>query len=161
MTLKRLLIIILLAAAALYFLLPNDEKILRKNLTSLADACSSPAKETAIPALQKVLQAGKLCSDPCTIQIESFRINHNYSKKELTDHIFMLKKMTPGTHFSFHDTEITFPKDARAEIACTLRLDGKIKDQRFTDAYELNVQAEKINGDWLFSSFTVVEFMEQ
>ncbi|MBL4904058.1 MAG: hypothetical protein JKY62_15615 [Desulfocapsa sp.] len=30
-----------------------------------------------------------------------------------------------------------------------------------SDAYELNIHVEKINGDWLFSSFTVIEFMEQ
>jgi hypothetical protein len=51
--------------------------------------------------------------------------------------------------------------DGKADILSTVRLDGKTKDNRFTDAYELNIQAKKINGDWLFSSFIVVEFMEK
>ncbi len=161
MKLLRIFLLLSVAALAFYLLLPNDEKKIRKNLDSLAEYCSSPSEETAIPALKKVMLAGKLCSDPCHVQIESFDINHNFSKKEFTDHILMLKKMTLDTRFSFHDTSIEFPMDGKADIVSTVRLDGETKGSRFTDAYELNIQAIKTDGNWLFSSFIVVEFMEK
>jgi hypothetical protein len=161
MKLLRILLLLLVTTIALYLLLPSDEKKIRENLDSLAEYCSSPSKETAIPALKKVMLAGKLCTDPCRVQVQSFDIAHDFSKKEFTDHILMLKKMTLDTHFSFHNTIIEFPMDGKADILSTVRLDGKTKDNRFTDAYELNIQAKKINGDWLFSSFIVVEFMEK
>ena len=161
MNIKRIIIVILVAAASLYLLLPSDEKKIRKNLNTLAEYCSSSSEEGPIPTLKKVMLAGKLCSYPCRVQVESFKINQDFSKKEFTDHVLMLKKMTLNTQFSYHDTVINFPMDGKAELVSTLRLAGKTKDNRFTDAYELDIQAEKINGDWLFSSFTVVEFMEQ
>jgi len=159
--LRILLMLLLVAAVAFYLLLPSDEKKIRKNLDSLAEYCSSPSKETAIPALKKVMMAGKLCSYPCRVQVGSFDISHDFNKKEFTDHILMLKKMTLDTHFSFHDTRIEFPMDGKANIVSTVRLDGKTEDNRFTDAYELNIQVKKTDGDWLFSSFIVVEFMEK
>ena len=111
--------------------------------------------------IKKVALAGKLCTVPCRVEFESFAIDRDLSKKELTDHILMMKRMLPGARFTFHDTLITFPDDGRAEIITTLRLSGKIDNSRFTDAYELNISSEKRDGDWLFSSFTVIEFMEQ
>jgi len=161
MNIKRILIFLLLAAATLYFLLPSDEKEIRNNLASLAEYCSSSDKEAPIAALKNVMLAGKLCSYPCRVQVESFNIDQDFNKKEFTDHVLMLKKMTMNTRFSFHDTVINFPMDGKAELVSTLRLDGKTEDNRFTDAYELNIHAEKTNGNWFFSSFTVIEFMEQ
>jgi len=161
MKLLRIALPLLFMTIAVYLLLPGDKRIIRKNLDSLAKYCSSPSTETAIPALKKVMLAGKLCTDPCRVKVESYNINHNFSKKEFTDHILMLKKMTLDTHFSFHDTIIEFPTNNKAEIVTTVRLDGKTKDNQFTDAYELNIQAEKSTGVWHFSSFTVIDFMEK
>ncbi len=102
-----------------------------------------------------------MCSDPCAVQFLSFSIDRDFDRKELTDHILMMKKTLPTTRFTFHDTSIAFPEENRAAITTTLRLTGKIANDRFTDAYEFDIGAEKIEGKWLFSSFTVVEFMEQ
>lgn len=155
------LLLAVFAAIAVILFLPSDEKKIRANLANLAEYSSSSPEENAIAALKKGALAAKLCSTPCAVQIESFNIGREFDKKALTDHILMMKKMLPDTRFGFHDTVINFPEDDRAELITTLRLKGKIDDTRFTDVYELNIQAEKIKSDWLFSSFTVVEFMEQ
>ncbi len=154
-------VLILAAAAAIFVLLPGDEKKIRSNLDSLAGYLSTTETDKSLATLQKVSKAGKLCSDPCAVQFQSFNIDRNFDRKELTDHILMMKKMLPGTRFSFHDTSMNFPKEDRADITTTLRLTGKIESDQFTDAYEFAIIAEKIEGKWLFSSFTVVEFMEQ
>jgi hypothetical protein len=75
--------------------------------------------------------------------------------------MLMMKKMLPDTQFAFKDTQINFPQKSKALITTTLSLRGKTKNERFTDAYELDIVAIKTDGNWLFSSFTVVEFMEQ
>jgi hypothetical protein len=51
--------------------------------------------------------------------------------------------------------------DNRAEVITTLRINGRIVDQQFTDAYEIEIVVDKKDGDWRFSSFTVVEFMKK
>lgn len=156
-----ILLVILLVAGITFFSLPSDEKKIRHNLTSLADYCSSTREEPPIETLKKAALSAKLCSNPCWVQVESLHIASEFNKKEISDHILMMKKALSNTRFKFYDTVITFSDDNRAELMTTLRLEGKTKDSRFTDAYEMNVTVNKSEGDWLFSSFTVVEFIEQ
>ena len=156
-----LFLLILVAAGTFFFLLPNDEKKIRSNLTTLAEYTSSSPADTPIAMLKNVSLAAKLCSTPCSIHIESFHIERDFDKKALTDHILMMKKMLPDTQFTFHDTIIDFPENNRAELMTTLRLKGKISDNRFTDAYEISIDAEKIKSNWFFTSFNVVEFLEK
>lgn len=149
------------AATAAFFLFPSDEKKIQSNLNALADYCSTTGNDKAIAALTKISLAGKLCSNPIKVEVQSFDINRDLSRKELTDHILMMKKMLPDTEFTFYDTTILFPEKNRAELTTTLRLSGQVKDNRFTDAYELTIHTDKIDGKWLFSSFKVIEFIEQ
>jgi len=154
------LAILLIAGGGVLFL-PGDEKKIRKNLTSFAEYCSSIKGEPVLETLQKTARAAKLCTDPCRVQIDSFKIDREFSQKELTDHILMMKKRLPSTSFSFHDTVVNILGDDKGDVSTTLRLNGKTADGKFTDAYEINITAEKKDGSWLFSSFTVVEFIEK
>ncbi len=157
----HILLLILAAAATLYLFLPSDEKKIRNNLSSLAEYCSSSPEDAPLAVLKNGALAAKRCSDPCSVEIESLSIEHSFTRKELTDHILLMKKTLGNTTFTFHDTVVEFPEENRADLLSTLRLKGGMEDNRFTDAYEFNISAKKIEGEWLFSSFTVVEFVEQ
>lgn len=152
---------IFLVIAGAVFWWPNDEKKIKDNLASLAEYCSSGKAESVVETLQKVALAVKLCTDPCIIQFESLKIDRKFSNKELSDHFLMMKKRLPVTDFSFHDSIIDISEDNSAKVTTTLRLTGKAIDEQFTDAYEINITTEKKDGDWLFSSFTVVEFIRK
>ncbi len=156
-----LLLLILIAAGAVFFFLQNDEKKIRSNLTTLAEYASSSPADTPIAVLKDVSLAAKLCSTPCSIHFESFNIDQDFDKKALTDHILMMKRMLPDTQFTFHDTVIDFPGDNNADLVTTLRLKGKMNDDRFMDVYEISIHAEKIKSHWFFSSFSVVEFLKK
>ncbi len=158
---KILLIAILLAVGSAFFFWPSDDKEIRANLASFGKFCSSEKKESVIETLQKTALAAKLCTDPCMVKIESFKIDREFNQKELTDRLLMMKKRLANTSFSFHDTIIDITGDNRAEVTTTLRIDGKIVDEQFTDAYEIEITMDKTDGDWYFSSFTVVEFMKK
>lgn len=152
---------LLLSGALLFWLLPNDEKEIHKSLRHLAEFCSSTVGEGAIATLSSVGKAAKLCSDPCAVEVESFDIKRSFIQQEFSNHLLMMKRMLPDTRFTFSDTQINFPHDDKAFITTTLSLRGKTKHQRFTDAYELDIVALKTEGKWIFSAFTVVEFMER
>lgn len=156
-----ILLAVFICIGGAIFFWPSDEKKIRDNLDSLAEYCSSTEKEPGLETLQKVARAAKLCSSPCTVQIESFKIDHQFSRKEITDRLLMMKKRLPNTVFSFHDTVLAIVADDRAEATTTLRLNGETVDGQFTDAYEIDIIVEKRDGDWLFSSFAVVEFMKK
>jgi hypothetical protein len=158
---KILLIAIVLLVGGAIFFLPSDEKKIKANLASLAEYCSSEKEEPVLETLHKAALAAKLCTDPCTVKVESFKIDREFSQKELTDRFLMMKKRLANTSFSFHDTVLDIVDDNRAEVITTLRINGKIVDEQFTDAYELDIAVDKKDGDWRFSSFTVVEFMKK
>lgn len=155
------LFLICMLAASAYVLFPSNERKIRHNLDSLADYCSTTGNDRAIAALTKIAKAGKLFQSPCKIEVESFGIDRELDRKEITDHILMMKKMLPATRFTFSDTFVTFSEENRAELNTTLKLTGKTRDERFTDAYELHIITKKIQGKWLFSSLNVVEFLEK
>ncbi len=153
--------IVLVAVIAVILLRPSDEKKIVKNLHLMSEYCTTDSQEPGLVTLQKTSSAAKLCTDPCEVQVESFDVNREFSRKEITNHIMMMKKRLVGTTFTFQDTVFLQLNDDRAELTTTLRLNGKTVNGRFTDAYELQITAVKREGDWLFASFTVVEFMER
>lgn len=158
---KILLLALVLVAGAAYFFWPSDEKKIRDNLDSLAQYCSSDREEPVIETLRKASLAAKLCTDPCTVHFASLKIDRAFSQKELTDRFLMMKKRLINTAFSFHDTAVEIVADDRAEVLTTLRINGKIVDKQFTDAYEINITVQKQQDGWRFASFTVVEFMKR
>lgn len=144
-----------------FFLLPSDEAKINDNLNSLAENCSSVLNESVLETLQKVAFATKLCAVPCKVQIESRNFKGEFNQKEMSDHILMLKKRLPNTTISFQDINISLINKTQANVIATLQINGSSADGRFTDAYEVDITVNKYDGDWLFNSFTVVEFMKK
>ena len=158
---KFLLGIILMLMGGAFFLIPSAEKKIKNNLNSMAEYCSTESGEAMIETLRKVTLASKLCTAPCKIDIQSRNFNKELSQKELSDNFLILKKRLPDTNFTFEDVTIDVPTKNSASVLTTIRLSGESSDGTFTDAYEVYIKVDKIDGDWLFSSFTVVEFMKK
>jgi len=161
---RQLIIIsgIVLAAVAIFFVLrPSDEEKILKKLDLMAEYCTTEQQEPAMVTLQKVASAAKLCTDPCLVKLDSVDVDQEFTRKEISDRLLMLKKRLVGTTFTFQDTSFTSLEGDNAALTTTLLLNGKTVDGRFTDAYELDISARKIEREWLFSSFVVVEFVER
>lgn len=154
-----LLVSILVLIGGAIFFLPSDESKIRDNLEKLAENCSTLAGETVIESLAKATTASKLCTAPCRVEITSRNTNKEFSQKEISDNILILKKRLPDTTFVFQDINIDILSDTTAFITATIQLNGSTQDGRFTDAYEVDIEAVKEGNNWFFSSFTVVEFM--
>ena len=152
---------VILIAGIGFWLWPNDEKVIRKNLQQLAEHCSTQSTSGNLANMTDATAAAKLCTEQCRVEIESFRIQQTFSRKEISQHILFMKRTLAQSHFDFKDITITFSSTTEAQITATLSLRTTTRDQRFTDAYELDIVSQKSNGEWLFSAFTVVEFMER
>jgi len=158
---KVVLLAICFLIGCVFFLRPSDEKKIMKNLNSLAEYCSVTRKESVLETLQKSALAAKLSTNPCKVQIASLKLDGELSHKQITDHILLLKKRLPDTSFIFQDTTIEIPVEDKAQVTTTLQLSSASENENFQDAYELDITVEKIDGDWRFSSYTVVEFMKK
>lgn len=156
-----IILVLVLIVGVGFWLWPNDEKTIRKNLHQLAAFCSTAKESASMANMTDARGAAKLCAAQCSVEIESFHIQQTFSQQEISQHILFMKHTLAESHFAFKDITITFPSQTEAKITATLSLQTKTKDQRFTDAYELDIVSQKSDGDWLFSAFTVVEFMER
>ncbi len=155
-------LLILCVVVGGYFVLhSSDEQQIKKNLALLAEYCSTTAQEPLLETMQKISQAAKLCRDPCEVKIPSFSIDREFTQQEFSQHLMLLKKQLPTTRFNFTDTSIIMPGEDSAAITTTVQLKGTNAAGRFADVYELDIGAEKIDGNWLFTSFHVVEFIEK
>ncbi len=153
--------IALVSAIAVYCMLPSDEKTIHKNLKTLAEYGSSRVEEPMLETIKLAGLSAKLCSTPFRVRFEAMRIERVLGEKELKNHIIMVKKKTEGTTFRFADIQIRFPGENTAEVKATLQLDGNLRGDSFTDAYETVFTLEKSSGEWLFSSLQVVEFIKR
>jgi len=161
MKIQLTLLVIIVSIVCSLFFWPSDEKRITKNLTSLGNYCSTVDGESIIDTMQKVASATKLFTYPLIIQTDSQNVDLSLNQKETSDQILMLKRRFPNTDFIFDDTNINLTNDHSADITTTLRLETKTVDGQFTDAYEIHATIEKINGEWLFTSFAVAEFMKK
>lgn len=155
-----ILAILFCTGIALFFL-PGDEKSIEKKLAELGEFCSTPKGEAPFETLKKAAGAARLCTNSCQVTINSRNLDKMFNQKEISDNILMMKKRLPETIFSFHDTVVDIVADGRAKVITTVKLDGTSVDGRFVDAYEIDIEMKKENGEWLFSAFKVVEFMEK
>ena len=155
-----ILAILFCTGIALFFL-PSDEKNIEKKLAELGKLCSTPKGEAPFETLNKAAGAASLCTNSCQVTMNSRNIDRVFSQKEISDNIVIMKKRLPETIFSFHDTVVDIVADGRAEVITTVKLDGTSVDDRFVDAYEMDIEMKKENGEWLFSAFKVVEFIEK
>ncbi|PIE56388.1 MAG: hypothetical protein CSA34_04730 [Desulfobulbus propionicus] len=153
--------LVLCVFAVIYVVYPGDKKQIRTHLESLAVCGSSTVAEPMLETVKKVKRAAKLCPAPFRVTFNAMEIDRDFSQKEFTDHFVMLKKKTAGTTFTFTDVSVVLGDDDTAEVQATLLLEGKSRGDRFTDAYETLLTAEKKEGGWRFSSVKIVEFMQQ
>jgi len=61
---------------------------------------------------------------------------------------------------SMHDVVIDRIVNKTTVVRGTLRLHGKATGEAVADAYKFQAEAAKIDGEWLFTSVTIVELLE-
>ncbi len=161
---KNLLFIltaIALIAGLFFFLLPNREKEVKKQLNRLSAAASVQQDEPSLTALKKAARIGKLFADTCTLNVQRPAINGSFSRKEIMDRISMAKRVFTKLKVSFYDITVQFPAASKAEALLTMRLLGERGDQDFADVQEVRFTLEKVDRKWLINGVEFIEVLEK
>ncbi len=151
----------LLAVGLLFFLFPNREKEVKKQLNRLSAAASVQQDEPPLTSLKKAARIGKLFADTCTLSVQRPAINNSFSRKEIMDRISMAKRVFTKLEVSFYDITVQFPADSKAEALLTMRLLGKRGDQDFADVQEVQLTLEKVERKWLINGVELIEVLEK
>ncbi len=148
-------------AVFLWFHLNGDVRQINKQLQSLTELTSKSKKESSIKSLQKAAEIGKIFNDPCILNLDQYDHTGSYSRKRIIDRILMVRAMSQQVSVSFYDTDIQVTEEKQANISTTMYAKGIENHNKSADIRELAMIMEKIDGDWLITSVTFVEVLEQ
>ncbi len=156
-----LLIAALLAVGLFFFLFPNQEKEVKKQLNRLSRYASKQQDEPTLTSLTKSARIGKLFADTCILKINNPRIEGSFSPKEIMDRITMARNAFADLNVSFYDIDIQFPAKTTAEAVLTMRLLGKLGHEDFADVQEVRFNLKKTERKWLINGVEFIEVLER
>lgn len=161
---KTLVFIILIVFLAGYLAIrfwPGDERAIRKQLALIEEAGSKGAAEQPIEALFKAKQMADLFADPCLLTVEAVQYAGSYPRKQIQDRVAMVRAFYTQVRVSLHDITIDIAETNTAVVRGTIRLRGEVKGEAIADVHELRAEMKKIDGNWLFTSVTIVEVLDR
>lgn len=140
---------------------PGDERAIRKQLALIEQAGSKKLTEQPIQSLVNARQLAALFHDPCQLEVETVDSAGEYSRKQIMDHITLVRASYTRASVSLHDVVVDIPQDATAVVRCTIRVQGEGTGLAVADVQELRADLRKIEGDWLFTGVRLVEVLER
>ena len=161
---QKLLLIVLIfcvAAAAVFYLLPSEEKRIRKQLAILEGLCSKQSDETRLQAVRKVTKIAALFTDPCLIKVERRNFVGELNREEFVGRANMARTGFPQVDARFYDISVELLGKLRASVVMTVRLKGRDGEQYWAETHEVGAGLIKTEGDWLLSEVTLVEVLEK
>lgn len=158
------LLVVAVAAVVAVRYWPNDERAIRKRIAHIETLGSKEASEKPVDSLVRARALATLFSDPCILKVESTDFNGAYSRKEIQDRIALVRGAYTSATVSVHDLAIEITDKKSATLRCTLRIKGASNastNSPVADVQELEAGLQKSEGDWFFSTVTVVEVLER
>jgi hypothetical protein len=140
---------------------PGDEREIHKKIALIESLASKDADEKPFDSLLRARDLAALFHDPCILQVESADFRGEYSRKHIQDRIVMVRGSFTRVKVSVHDPVIDLPEKNNAKLRCTLRVKGEGNSRPVADVQELQADLHKVEGDWMFTTLTLVEVLER
>ena len=158
-------LVILIGVLAVFYLLPSEEKKVRRQFDLLSQYVAKEPNEDLLSAANRAKNIGRLFVDPCGFKAEGdsfYTLTGKYSREELTGYAFRGRSYFSSLSLKFHDLKIEFPERETAEVRLTARLSGRsASGENVDEAREFLSVLQKIEKRWLFSQFEVVEVLKR
>ncbi len=166
--LKSLLIaglIVLIGVLAVFYLLPSEEKKVRKQFDLLAQYAVKEPNEDLLSAVNRAKNIARLFSDPCELKAEGdsfYSMAGKYSREEMAGYTFRGRSYFSNLSLKFQDLKVEFPERETASVRLTATLSGRATSGESVDeAREFLSVLRKVEKKWLFSRFEVVEVLKR
>lgn len=150
-----------LAVVLFFFLFPNQEKEVKKQLNRLSRYASKQQDEPTLTSLTTSAKIGKLFAETSILKIKNPGIEGSFSRKEIMDRVTMARNAFGDLNVSFYDIDIRFPGETTAEAVLTMRMLGKLGTEDFADVQEVRFGLEKTDRKWLINEVEFIEVLEK
>ncbi len=156
---------VLIGILAVYYLLPSEEKKVRKQLDLLSQYVSKEQGEDLFSMANRIKNIGRLFAENSEFKIEGdsfYSFSGNYSREEVSAYALRGRSYFSNLSLKFHDLKIEFPEREVARVNLTSRMTGKsTSGENVDEAREMLCVLKKIEKQWLFSGFEVVEVLKR
>ena len=155
-------LILALGILAIWRLFPDEEKKVRKQFDHLGEYASKAGNENPLATASKIQKFVSLFTDPCEVKVPFYALAGKYNHQEIGAYTAGARSRYSELSFRFDDFAVLFPEKELAEVKVTGRLTGKqISGERVDETRELQCLFKKLEGQWLFYRFEIVEVLKK
>ena len=163
--LKNIIIFVLVAVvgvfAAFYFFQSEESKV-KKKFNLLSELGSREPGENKLALTVKNKQFKGLFTENCAIEFPAYSISKTFPAQEFARIVFGVLLQYSEYSPRFYDIGIQIPSENSANAVFTAKLTGKLPSGEYVqDIHEVESTLSKIDGEWLFSGFEVVDVLEK
>ncbi len=140
---------------------PDDEQLIKNQLSVLAEQATKQAGEQPMETITRAGKIAGLFADPCILKIENPGTEETLHHQEVLQRVTMARNVFSTLKVSFYDINVTVASSHQANVILTMRLLGQIDDESYTDTQEVEFDFSKPDKTWLISKVQLVEILEK
>ena len=155
-------LIIGLGVFGAYHFLQSDKRKIKKQFQRLSEWVSKEPRDDRLKWMLKVQKIRRLFADNCTVTDESRSMSRTYSPEEIHAHAVSVLSQFSKLTLDFHDLNITFLQEGKAEVLLTAMVKGKWRTGAdLQDVYEVGCALQKVEKEWLLKDIEVIEVLKR
>ncbi len=151
---------VLVLALVIYLLIPQDERLIRRHLSSFADTLDVEKDETIISAALAAKSAAGYFVPDAVIHVGN-PVPDLSGRKAITQAAIQGRQMLQAADFDFRDLTVEFKSDTLADVLLTATATFTTTAGE-TDYHvrEMRITLRKVEGDWSISQVETVKTLE-
>ena len=162
---KYLLVALLIGIVgilAAFLLFPSEEKKVKKRFTLLSEQLSKNSGENTFIMASKIKGISALFGENCNFTVSDYSLSGNYTREEISGIALRGRAHFSTLGLKFSDLKVSFPEKELVQVNLTARLAGKsVYGEHVDETREVICLLKKVEKNWLFISFGVVEVLKR
>jgi hypothetical protein len=154
--------VILAAVMVFRYLLPSAERQVVRQFGRLSESVAKSPDEKPFEMTRKMRRLRALFNDPCEFSSHLDVLTGTYSPEELSALAVRGRAQFSRLELTFYDLDVEFPEERTAKVMLTATLRGHlVNGDAANETREMESTLRKVEGDWVFSAFQVVEVLRR
>ncbi len=156
------LLVVVLAAGAIVYLLPTEEKKVRRQFANLAKWLSKEPGESAITMAHHLQNIGTVFGETCELEIPSYSVTGQVTREEISGYAARGRAQFSKLSVEFLDLKVVFLEQGLARVNVTAKVTGKtMLGEMANEVHELECRLKRVDKKWLFHEIKVVEVLKR
>jgi hypothetical protein len=147
-----------LLAFAVFKLLPNDERLIRKQMDRMAEAASIKHGEGNLARLSKANKLSEFFTRDARINLEAWGYNIPVitSRSDLREAVLAAHARLGQAEFQVSGFNVSFPDGKQTAIAYVF-ITGEIDSEQEKFGQQFRMELERVEHRWLINTVSLVE----